>query len=172
MRNLPLSAGMAGIAIALGLTAAPAAKAYNVDTANGAACQLSIPTTNTGVRPKASGFRNESKSASNFVICTLQNSSTTGNYAYVNLVAYSLDGLPHDITCTAVTGVLAGGNTLMYSSKTATFSDTTGSDLPFTWSAADFGGTEGAAIPSSWNFSVTCNLKPQTAISYIFARTP
>ena len=47
-----------------------------------------------------------------------------------------------------------------------------GSDPPITWTAADFGGTEGAPITSSWNISITCNLKPQTAISMIQASTP
>src|SRR5690242_8566521 len=44
----------------------------------GGACQLSIPTTNTGVRPKATGFRNEG-TVNNFVICgytKISNSST------------------------------------------------------------------------------------------------
>jgi len=172
MRNLRLPAAVAGLAAAYAFANAPAAKAYNVDTANGAACQLSIPTTDTGVRPKASGFRNESRTASSFVICTLQRSSTTGNYSSIGLIAYSLDGVARDLTCTAVVGVIAGGNTLVYSAKTASIHDTTGNDLPITWTAADFGGTEGAPITSSWNISITCNLKPQTAISMIQASTP
>jgi len=167
MRNLPLHTTLACFAAVCGLASAPAAKASNLDLVNGAACQLSIPTTATGVRPKASGFRNESTTTSSFVICTMPRSTTTGEYSQVGLIGYSLDGAAHAVTCTAV-----AGNTLApkYSTKTANIRDAT--DTPFVWSSADFGGTDGGAISGSLYFSITCNLPPQTAISYIQAWTP
>ena len=153
--------------VACGLVTAPASKASNLDLVNGASCQLSIPTTATGVRPKASGFRNESTTTSSFVICTMSRSTTTGEYSQVGLIGYSLDGAAHAVTCTAV-----AGNTLApkYSSKTASIRDAT--ELPFIWSAADFGGSGDDPINGSLYFSITCNLPPQTAISYIQAWTP
>ena len=166
MRNLRLPAALAVLTATYAMTSTLAAKAFNLDLASGASCQLSIPTTDTGVRPKASGFRNESTTTSNFVICTLQRSTTTGDYSYVGLIGYSLDGVARDVTCTATVGTFPG---VRYSSKTASVQDT--SEIPFVWSAADFGGTAGNPISGSLYFSVTCNLRPQTAISYIQAQT-
>ena len=101
MRNLRLSTAVAVLTATCVMANTPAAKTFNLDLANGASCQLSIPTTDTGVRPKASGFRNESTTTSSFVICTFQRSTTTGDYYYVGLVGYSLDGVARDVTCTA-----------------------------------------------------------------------
>jgi hypothetical protein len=166
MRNLRIPVALASVSMACALSTAPAAKSFNLDIINGSSCQLSIPTTSTGVRPKASGFRNESTSSSNFVICSFQRSSATGDYVYVGLVGYSLDGGSHDVACTAVAG---SSPALHYSTKTAGIRDTT--EIPFVWSAEDFGGTGGAAIGGSMYFSVTCNLPPQVAISYIQAQS-
>jgi hypothetical protein len=171
MRDLRFYAVLAGLLGACFFAAKPASGSSS-DNLNGASCQLSIPTTDTGVRPKASGFRNESRTTGNFVICTLQTSSMAGNYSSIVLVAYSLDGMAHNLSCTTVVGALVGGNTLVYSTKTASIHDTTGNDLPIMWTASDFGGPEGDPITSSWNNSITCNLPPQTAISLISARTP
>jgi hypothetical protein len=166
MRNLRIPIALASVSVAGAFATAPAAKGFNLDIVNGSSCQLSTPTTNTAVRPKASGFRNESSTTSNFAICTFQRSSSTGDFLYVGLVGYSLDGASHDVACTAVAGSSPG---LHYSTKTAAIRDTT--EIPFVWSAADFGGTGGAAIGGSMYFSVTCNLPPQTAISYIQAQS-
>ena len=166
MRNLRLPAALAVLTATYAMTSTLAAKAFNLDLASGASCQLSIPTTDTGVRPKASGFRNESTTTSSFVICTFQRSATTGDYSYVGLVGYSLDGVARDVTCTATTDTFPG---VRYSSKTASVQDA--GDIPFVWSAADFGGTAGNPISGSLYFTVTCNLRPQTAISYIQAQT-
>ena len=90
MRNMPLHTTLACFVVACGLVTAPASKASNLDLVNGASCQLSIPTTATGVRPKASGFRNESTTTSSFVICTMSRSTTTGEYSQVGLIGYSV----------------------------------------------------------------------------------
>lgn len=166
MHKLRIPVALASVSMACALATTTAAKGFNLDLVSGASCQLSIPTTNTGVRPKASGFRNESGSTSNFVICTFQRSSSTGDYVYVGLVGYSLDGASHDVTCTAVAGTAPA---LHYSTKTASIRDAT--ETPFVWSAEDFGATGGTPIGGSMYFSVTCNLPPQTAISYIQAQS-
>jgi len=164
MRTSLLTLGLACIVAASGLTAMPAAHAATAATntlATGSACQLSIPTTNTGVRPKASGLRNESTTTSNFVICpqTLPNATGAG-FTGVYIGLYSLDGTSRDVTCTTVTSWF-GGATQVYSSKTLAVSTTTGYQL-ISWDATDFGGTAGAAFVA---MSVTCNLPPQTAVS-------
>lgn len=165
----PLSASLTSIAIALGVTAAPVAKSgtinqYSVMT--GGNCQLSIPTTDTKFRPKATGARNESTTTSNFVICPFSISPSPSSAAaviYFYATLYSLDGNEHDnVSCTAVTGIQTLGMTPVYSSKTVDVVATGGVQL--IWRGSDFGGVDGNPIAASANLSVTCNLPPQTAI--------
>jgi|SRR5690242_17254148 hypothetical protein len=166
MRNLRLPAALAGLLAVCSLASTPMAKA-SLDFATGSVCQLSIPTTDTRFRPKATGARNESTTASNFVICPLQNRGDDNDlYTSAYLAVYSLDGIPRDVTCTAVSGWQGGGSGIYYSSKTVKVSDT-GEGNGFGWDAADFGGTAGGRIVGSLGFSVTCMLPPQTAISLI-----
>ena len=166
MNKLSLSVGMASFVAAYALTAAPTAHAATASTntlATGSICQLSIPTTNTGVRPKATGFRNESTTTSNFVICpmVLPNASGGGITAlYAGF--YSLDGTSRDVSCTAVTSWF-GGATPQYSSKTLAITTTTSYQL-LTWDASDFGGTAGGTFVA---MSVTCSLPPQTVIDVL-----
>lgn len=127
-------------------------------------CQPSIPTTNTGVRPKATGFRNESTTISNFVIRTITNPMVNSNDAFSDIVAfvYSLDGTPRMVSCTAVAGVYDFPTAPpTYSTKTETVDS---SDTPigqmYTWKAEDFGGTAGSLIKGSAFSSVTCALPP------------
>ncbi|MFT3898333.1 MAG: hypothetical protein QM719_11685 [Thermomonas sp.] len=163
-------------AIAWGLTVSPviyAATAGASIAVPGGSCQLSIPTTNTGVRPKATGFRNESTTVSNFVYCPIANPVASNNNMFTQLIAavYSINGAPHLVTCTAVVGAYDYPMApLIYSSKSESVDS---SDTPlgqlFTWTAADFGGTEGDPIVGSVLSSVTCSLTPQTAISFLQA---
>jgi hypothetical protein len=170
MRDLRLSAAIIGIVAIAGLANAPVAKAANADYVNGGSCQLSIPTTDTKFRPKASGARNESTDVGNFVICNIQHTESTGLYSEIRLAHYSLDGIARDLTCTAVVGVLGGstGNNILYSSKTMNTLDPLGA---ISWYAPDFGGASGAAIPQSRYVSITCNLPPQTGIKAILGVT-
>lgn len=171
MRNLPIPAGAACFAITCGLIVAPEVVAnvkpgYNFAT--GSVCQLSIPTTDTKFRPKATGARNESSTASNFVICPLRNTVTDNDSTFdlVSVAVYSIDGSPHGVTCTAVSGW--NGRGLQYSTKTYDVSGSNGDEgRVFTWSYTDFPGSSGGVILNSAGFSVTCNLAPQTAINYI-----
>jgi hypothetical protein len=172
MRNIRPSTALARMVAVYGLAAVPsvqAAQATGINFATGSVCQLSIPTTNTGVRPKATGFRNESTTTSNFVICPLPSSLqwTNDAFSYVYLGLYSLDGASHDVSCTAVSGWRETG--YVYSTKNLVVTNTEVGhiDSHIQWSAMDFGGTADDQIASSLAFSITCQLPPQTAIDYI-----
>lgn len=170
MRDLPLSSGLACFIAAYGLVTAPAARAataYSNIAIAGSECQLSIPTIDTKSRPKATGFRNESTTANNFVICPVQVEPAQGNNVIkdVSIVVYTLDGVSHDVNCTAATN--SQGAT-QYSSKSITAANTTWGNY-VAWNAVDFGGTAGDAIPGSLWFSVTCLLPSQSAINYLYA---
>lgn len=142
------------------------------------ACTLSVPTTDTKVRPRATGFRNEG-TTNVFAICTLDPSGgSTGlftNFGLVNFVLKSMDGADHEVTCTGVNSIAnataAGADPQQFISKTVTVNDT-GPNGPLgtviTWTPADFGAVD--EIPSSGGaFSVTCILPPQVAVSFMSA---
>jgi hypothetical protein len=122
-------------------------------------CQLSLPTTNTGARPRATGYRNEG-STNIFVIC----SPFVPNYAglrSVSLYFLSLDGAPHSVTCTAASGYVGISGGIVYSAQTMV-ADSTTSAKGLAWDAADFGASE--YIPGAGHFSVTCSLPSQASI--------
>ena len=80
------------------------------------ACQLSIPTTDTQVRPKASGYRNESTSKSAFVICGYNTPTYDSTSKQILIYFTSMDGVSRNISCTAVSG-MAGAEDMFYSTK-------------------------------------------------------
>jgi len=168
MHNLRISAALAGFMVAYALVITPVAIASTTLTMQGASCQLSIPTTNTGVRPKATGFRNESTTTANFVICTFVSPASGGNNdsflsGFINIA--SLDGVAKTVTCTAVVGSQALGP-LKYSTKTIelpTYVAFNGAH----WDSTDFGEPAGSTIDGSIWFSITCNLPPQAGIAYL-----
>ncbi|MFT3896823.1 MAG: hypothetical protein QM719_03895 [Thermomonas sp.] len=127
-------------------------------------CQLSIPTTNTGVRPKATGFRNEG-AVSNFVICGYTKASNSSTFfKSIVLGIISMDGADHAVSCTAVTG-LQGQYPPVYSS--ATITATANGSLSYKiWVPSDFGSGD-TMIPNAYEPSVTCNLPPQVSITYL-----
>lgn len=132
-------------------------KTLTQDASN--ACTLSIPTTDTGVRPKATGFRNEGgKSA--FVICSVDVDTAGNDTTYIGLTLASFDGASHSVNCTAV----------------ARYSDTLANiqyyTIPTLSTAADGSFTNlstAGAPPSVYDhqrrvLSVTCTLPPGAAI--------
>jgi hypothetical protein len=127
------------------------------------ACQLSIPTTDTQVRPKASGFRNESTGKSAFVICGYNTPSYDSTSKQILIYFTSMDGVSRNISCTAVSG-MAGAEDMFYSTKSIS-STAAGTYTALLWTAADFGGT--TDIPYGEAPSVTCTLPPQTAITQV-----
>ena len=103
--RLPISAAaVAGIALAFGLSAQvhAATQARTTQVPASVACQLSIPTVDTAVRAKATGFRNEG-TASTYVICGLQD-PVEGAVTDAGIAFYALDNKPHTFDCTGVNG--------------------------------------------------------------------
>ena len=153
----------AAVLLAAGLAAAPAATAvvqtkyYEFPAAD--ACQLSIPTTDTKVRPRANGYRNEGTS-SQFVICGM-GGYENNTVMSTTLLATSVDGQAHSMSCTGVTG-LTGFLGPYYSAQTVTVpASGVGSQ---SWAAEDFGGAAGVPIVGGLNLSVTCTLPSNVAL--------
>ncbi|MFT3897508.1 MAG: hypothetical protein QM719_07410 [Thermomonas sp.] len=148
---------VACVALASTATAATQAKTYEFSAAD--ACQLSIPTTDTKVRPRANGYRNEG-TTNQFVICGMggyENSTVLST----TLRATSIDGQAHSMSCTGVTG-LSGFDGPHYSAKTVNVpASGVGAQ---SWAAEDFGGTQGEVINGGLNLSVTCTLPPNVAL--------
>lgn len=166
--NIPAKATLAtaffGLLLAASLFAAPSAQAVTqtnyLSDQGGAACQLSVPTTSSKVRPRASGMRNEG-TTNEFVICQFTSSAGFSfNYARLDIV--STDGKNHTVQCTGMSGV--GGYSAKYSTKTFSIAPENYSD--FLWLPADF-----ASVNAFNNryFSATCNLPPGTSIIRVLA---
>jgi hypothetical protein len=158
------TAGFGLCLLALGVAAAPVAmavpqdKTYEFPAAD--ACQLSVPTTDTKVRPRANGYRNEG-TTNQFVICGM------GGYEQdtvlrMALLYTSTDGLAHSMSCTGVTGLTGSASPPLYSTKTVSIAATGYSFA--SWGAEDFGGSEGDLIAGGANLSVTCTLPPNVAL--------
>lgn len=153
-----------GIALASGLSAQAQAvtQARVTQIPAGAACQLSIPTIDTTVRAKATGFRNEG-TVSTFAICGLQD-PVQGAVSDVGIAFYALDGKSHTFDCTAVNG-WPDVESYVYATKSITVSSSTfRSSLHFL--PADFGGT--TYLPNEGYITVTCSLPPQVSVGYLY----
>ena len=154
------------IATALGCVfAEPVASATLFQTVvndPGDSCQLSIPTTDTKVRPKATGYRNEGSSGT-FVICGFGGAYPDGMiFAKIHLM--SLDGATRPVSCTFVSGGGVSPASVVYVTKIV---DASTSGLDFAYlDSSDFGGPPGLPVPNT-HFSVTCNLPPQMAITHL-----
>ena len=168
------------VGLALGIVVVQPAQAVtqtrNIGQLGADMCKLSVPTTDTKVRPRANGFRNEGTTNA-FVICTFHSDNTQGylNAGYLTdsgLYLYTMDGAPHDVTCTGVASTQGGdvgwGQPIQYASHTWTVSSTDYGNVSW-WTAADFGGTAGDPMPSYDWFSITCNLPPNVGVNMGFA---
>jgi hypothetical protein len=138
-------------------------------------CTLSVPTTDTAVRPKATGFRNEGK-ANAFVICAFDSppgQPDTDPFAVpwdptrVELNFDSIDGKPHGFNCTGVNSWNDRGAgfaaPMQYVTKTVSVLTAGDGITTVAWTGSDYGESY---IPSSGNFSVTCTLPPGVAILF------
>lgn len=136
----------------------------------GSECQPTAEAAGTEFRARAIGARNESETESRFVVCPVQASPSNSEdpITEIVLMLYSIDGVSHQVSCTATSG-WKGSGLVAYSTKTAAVSSTATNDIgqDMGWSAFDFGGTSGFGIRGSLQFSVTCLLPPKTAISLI-----
>lgn len=152
-----------GLAASMPADAALSTKASFVNPAG--TCQLSVPTTDTEVRPKATGFRNESTSKGAFTICGYGKPSVDGGEGNIRSIIFgvaSIDGVARTFNCTAVVGLYGYSSPPVYSTKTISTSATNALSV-YVWTPGDFGGS-GSYIPGSIEPSVTCTLPPQTAI--------
>ncbi|MFT3898079.1 MAG: hypothetical protein QM719_10375 [Thermomonas sp.] len=133
-------------------------------------CKLSVPTTDTKVRPRATGFRNEG-TTNQFVICTLHTDNgpggSFGTPALIDagLIAISLDGVDHDVTCTGVNSfsILGDQQFVAKTQNTSQFGNAT----QFWWLQEDFGSTTG--IPTTGVFSITCVLPPNVSLDLVLS---
>lgn len=167
-----VATSVASLALGMGMSQSAQAVTQNrLMSALGAdTCKLSVPTTDTKVRPRATGFRNEG-TTNQFVICTLHTDNGPGGsfgtapLIDAGLAAFSLDGLPHDVQCTGVNSFNALGDQ-QYITKT----QNTGASLTqFWWVEGDFGVSDGSGIPTTGVFSVTCILPPNTSLDLVLA---
>ena len=166
--TLPISLLAGAMGLASGLPASAVTQTRNLVQTGENMCTLSIPTTDTKVRPKASGYRNEG-TTNQFVICGF---GSVAFYAdnkgirYAQLFATSIDGQPHSITCTFVavksSWAIPVPENLAYFTKTYDNVGTSGFDT-LGISAVDFGGAYGDPFYNG-GLSVTCILPPQVAI--------
>jgi hypothetical protein len=119
MLSIPKSILVAAGTLAIGLGATPSASAATQDVwflnAPGDSCQLSLPTIDTVVRPRANGYRNEG-TAAKFVICGYGGTRYLQSLV-ANVQASSLDGAAHSMSCTFTAGTGAGSG-LVYVTKT------------------------------------------------------
>lgn len=147
-------ASVAALALSMGQPAHAAT--YEASFTAAGTCQLSIPSIDTKVRSKASGYRNEG-STNAFVICSPFSPTINGleNFRYFLV---SMDGAGHSVTCTGTSGNT--GEALGYSTKTLTAVGEYGTE--FQWTASDFGGS---LSEGSGHVAMTCALPPNVAIN-------
>ncbi|GAA4998224.1 hypothetical protein GCM10025793_00300 [Lysobacter lycopersici] len=154
--------GIAGLFLLPGARAAVSERWNNVNAAQ--ACQLSIPTIDTVVSPRATGFRNPGPNGA-FVICGVsKDAGISTGVSIARLWLTSTDGAQHSVTCTGVAGA-SGIEPLVYITKTHSAVGASYSIID--WTSADFGGGGGGVdpMPGTGNtFSITCNLPPQVQI--------
>ena len=156
------------IRIALVATAMASQPAAAVDAARsywdqgGSACQLSVPTTTSLVRPRATGMRNEGTS-NQFVICQIAGTSDVFTSAAVRLV--SIDGASHSVSCTGANGNLSAG--LNYSTIYVSTGSSTTLGSVITWFPANFGSS--TSTFKNAMFSITCNLPAGAAVMFVTA---
>ena len=144
-----------------------------VQTQTGAnLCALSVPTIDTKVRPRASGFKNEGATNA-FVICSFdappgadtvrgQPFNHAGLFTEVDLFLLSTDDVPRNVQCTGVNSLPTSGQ--QFVTKTVSVaSSSVNAEVSFT--PVDFNAA--SYIPwSGGAFSITCLLPPNISISF------
>ena len=155
MKFLPITLSAVAVACSMAMapqaSAATAAKTFYLDPA--IACQLSTPTIDTAVRPRATGYRNEgTKNA--FMICGLPYYYSGTSPTSFSIEVASFDGAEHTFNCTGVTRWSTGINP-QYSTKsvTALASGSTNTE----WTSADL-------TMGNFDASITCPIPPGVAI--------
>jgi hypothetical protein len=152
-----LSAGLA-----LPAPAHAALKSQLADYNAAMACQLSIPTIDTKVAPRATGFRNDGASGA-FVICGLSLPSDDSFVGTGTIYLHSFDNASHAFNCTGVGGQPGD---IHYAVKAVTVPANASTFLQF--APADFG-FGGSSLPGGYSVSITCSLPPHIAITLLEA---
>ena len=169
MRTL-LGATIAAAVLASAALPANAATDTRFQTAQGGVvCKPSDLTSNSFLKAKATGFRNEGTAAA-FVICGFESSNSradVGTIQGITMGLYSLNGVSASVSCTAVNGF--ADSSPIYATK-AVATNTNGSGVLLTFDASDFGGTAGDVLPASDFWSVTCTLPGKTSIGYMLTK--
>ena len=179
----PIAAGVA--VLACGMALSPAAEAVTQNrlvTQTGAnMCKLSVPTTDSAVRPRATGFRNEG-TTNVFVVCTFNsppgdNSGSVG-IEDAGIYLYSMDGANHAaVSCTGVNSLTDGAGfgipAPQFVVKSHDVNNVGGFGafgVAYWFNASDFG--DGTTIPTyGGSFSITCILPPQVGIKVGFSNS-
>ena len=155
MKCLPITLSAVAIACSLAMvpeaSAATAAKTFYLDPA--IACQLSLPSIDTAVRPRATGYRNEGTKAA-YVICGLPYYYSGTAPTSISIDVASFDGAEHSFSCTGVTRFSTGTNP-QFSTKPVT-APASGHDS-VAWTGADL-------QMGNFDASITCPLPPGVAI--------
>lgn len=147
------------------LSASPPASAVpnteTIDQNAAEVCQLSIPTLDTRVSARATGFLNTGTTGV-YVICGA--TQPTDDNAFYALSLRMVSTATSDITvhCTFVTGFVNNGQTATYLTKSLLL-PADGQPHNLGVVPGDYGGG-GTTIPSGYNVSVTCMLPPKVAI--------
>lgn len=144
---------------ALAVVLLPATAATNSESISenaAQACQLSLPTVDTQVSPRATGFRNDGTS-SVFVICGTSLPTDDGLLTSAALWLYSTSTEDVAVNCTFVSG---SGSTYLYKPKILDLPAHGGLDRIYVL-GGDYGGT---AVTYGFNVTVTCLLPPNVAI--------
>lgn len=152
---LPLLASVCGSLLSAPADAATAAKTFYLDPA--LSCQLSIPTTDTAMRPRATGLRNEG-GVGTFVICGLPYLHSGADAASFKVVAASFDGIEHTFSCTGVTRATSGANPGFNVKSLTTPANGTSASAEWTSTDLDLG---------NFDASVTCVLPNGAAITSV-----
>ena len=137
----------------------PASAATNTETISenaAQACQLSIPTIDTQVSPRATGFRNDG-TAGVFVICGT--SLPTDDSLFASAAMWLQSSAPQsvNVNCTFVSG---SGSTFLYKTKSVPI-PAGGSPERIYVTGGDYGGS---VITYGYNVTITCTLPPGVAI--------
>ncbi len=153
MKNGVLAVACIGLAFAMAQPAHAVTVSKLMPASGGGACQLSVPTTDTKVRPKATGMRNEG-TINAFVICNLLGvrSGTTLTDVFVDF--NSFDAVEHTFNCTIASGF--NSVDVEYLTKSVSVS----SDIQVSFTPAEM--PDGAF--RRYN-TITCILPPGAAIN-------
>jgi hypothetical protein len=155
------TASMVGGLLSLPVQAGSITKTQTQNAAS--ACSLSIPTTDTKVRPKATGFRNEG-TTNQFVICGFDIDSTDPGFHAIQLTFASIDGAAHSFNCTAMSRY-NGNTTGQYLTKVVDVG--AGDTASFSISDEDPDYDEAVYNLYPWGQSITCTLPGGVSITSV-----